>query len=163
MAASSKGAVFGTDDFKFAWQYSKRQQLLVLFVTLCSLPFYYFLDLPKQIINDIIDGTDFPQVLFGTKFGPGQYLMLLSFAFLGELLINGAFKYFINVYKGRLGERMLRRLQYELYSRVLRFPLGHFRKVSQGEIIPMVTQEVEPVGGFVGEAFSTPALRAGSC
>lgn len=148
--------------FKFAWKHSKRQQILILLVTLCSLPFYYFsLDLPKQIINDAIDGTDFPQSLFGMEFGQIEYLMLLSFAFLGLVLVNGAFKYFINVYKGRLGERMLRRLRYELYSRVLRFPLGHFRKVSQGEIIPMMTQEVEPVGGFIGESFSTPALQGG--
>jgi len=148
--------------FRFAWKYSARQQLFILAVTLCSLPFYYFsLDLPKQIINEAIDGTDFPQTVFDMEFGQVEYLMLLSFIFLGLVLINGAFKFYINVYKGRLGERMLRRLRYELYSRVLRFPLGHFRKVSQGEIIPMMTQEVEPVGGFVGEAFATPALQGG--
>ena len=44
-----------------------------------------------------------------------------------------------------LGERLLRRLRYELVSRIMRFPLPHFRKVSSGELIPMITAEVEPL------------------
>ena len=43
--------------------------------------------------------------------------------FLVLVLINGGFKYVINVYQGIVGERMLRRLRFELFSRVLRFPL----------------------------------------
>src|SRR3546814_3520331 len=80
---------------------------------------------------------------------------------LGLVLINGAFKYVINVWKGRLGERMLRRLRYELYSRVLRFPMPHFKRVSQVEIIPMITSEVEPVGGFIWYAVAQPVFKAG--
>ena len=56
---------------------------------------------------------------------------------------------------------MLRRLRFILYSRVLRFPLPHFRKVSSGELIPMITSEVEPFGGFIGNAFALPALQGG--
>ena len=37
-------------------------------------------------------------------------------------------------------------------------PLG---KMSQGEIIPMITSEVEPLGGFIGNAFSLPAFQGG--
>ena len=55
---------------------------------------------------------------------------------------------------------MLRRLRYELYTRVLRFPLPHFRRVSQGELISMVTQEVEPLGGFIGDAIAQPLYQA---
>ena len=57
--------------------------------------------------------------------------------------------------------RMLRRLRYMLYARILRFPLPQFRKVSQGELIPMITAEVEPLGGFIGDAFALPALQGG--
>ena len=49
-------------------------------------------------------------------------LIALSMAFLGYVVINGMFKLYINTYKGRLGERMLRRLRYQLVDRVLRFP-----------------------------------------
>ncbi|WP_346908810.1 ABC transporter ATP-binding protein [uncultured Roseibium sp.] len=65
------------------------------------------------------------------------------------------------MFKGRLGERMLRRLRFDLFQRVLRFRLPHFRKVSSGEIIPMITAEVEDVGGFIGEAIALPAYQGG--
>ena len=41
-------------------------------------------------------------------------LIALSMAFLGYVIINGMFKLYINTYKGQLGERMLRRLRYQL-------------------------------------------------
>ncbi|HEM45795.1 MAG TPA: ABC transporter ATP-binding protein, partial [Alphaproteobacteria bacterium] len=69
--------------------------------------------------------------------------------------------YYINVYKGRMGERLLRRLRYQLYERILRFPLRHFRKISPGELIPMITAEVEPLGGFIGTAFADPMFQGG--
>ena len=87
---------------------------------------------------------------------------MLCGAFLALVCVNGAFKYFINVYRGKLGEQMLRRLRYDLYARVLRFPLPHFRKVSQGEIIPMITAEVEPLGGFIGDAMALPIFQGGT-
>ena len=82
--------------------------------------------------------------------------------FLVLVLFNGGFKYVINVYKGIVGERMLRRLRYELYSRVMRFPLPHFRRISQGEIVQMINAEVEPLGGFIGDAFALPAFQGGT-
>jgi ABC-type multidrug transport system fused ATPase/permease subunit len=56
---------------------------------------------------------------------------------------------------------MLRRLRYQLFSRVLRFPLPHFRRVGAGEIIPMITQEVEPLGGFIGDSVALPLYQGG--
>jgi putative ABC transport system ATP-binding protein len=53
---------------------------------------------------------------------------------------------------------MLRRLRYELFDRVLRFPLPYFRKVKQAEIATMIKDEVEPLGGFIGDAFVQPAF-----
>ncbi len=148
--------------FGFIFRYSGKEQILLLLLTLSAFPFLYLsLELPKTIINKAIDGQDFPKEILGYPFEQIPYLMLLCFAFLGLVMINGAFKYAINVWKGRLGERMLRRLRYELYSRVLRFPLPHFKRVSSGEIIPMITAETEPLGGFVGEAIAQPVFQGG--
>ena len=77
------------------------------------------------------------------------------------VLVNGCFKYHINVYKGQLGERLLRRLRYQLYARMLRFPLVRFRKLGQGEVIPIITAEVEPLGGFIGTAYVDPMFFGG--
>jgi len=149
--------------FSFVLRYSTRQQVIILLLTLASFPFlYYSLDLPKRIVNDAIGGQGFPKDFLGYEFDQVPYLMLLSGLFLLLVLINGAFKFKINTLKGRLGERMLRRLRYELYARVLRFPLPRFRKVSQGEIIPMITAEVEPLGGFIGDAIALPVFQGGT-
>lgn len=148
--------------FKFIWRFSKRQQITLLLMTVVSYPFYYFsLDLPKQIVNDAIDGDIFPREVLGREWGQVDYLMLLSFTFLGLVIINGGLKYVINVYRGIVGERMLRRLRFSLVHQVFRFPLPQFRSVSEGEIVAMVTTETEPLGGFVGEAFSLPAFQGG--
>ena len=69
---------------------------------------------------------------------------------------------YVNVYAGVVAERMLRRLRYQLYSHLLRFPLPHLRRVSQGELVQMINAETEALGGFVGEAVSTPGLQAGT-
>src|SRR5260370_40101901 len=57
---------------------------------------------------------------------------------------------------------MLRRLRYELYPRLLRFPIGHYKRVSPAELIPMITAEVEPLGGFIGDAFVLPPFQGGT-
>lgn len=148
--------------FGFILRYSKRQQITLLLIIAFSYPFYYYsLDLPKTIINEAIGGSHFPVDIFGQEFEQINYLLTLSFAFLALVLINGGFKYFINVYRGVVGERMLRRLRYLLINQVLRFPLPHFRNISEGEIVSMVTAETEPLGGFVGESLSLPAFQGG--
>jgi putative ABC transport system ATP-binding protein len=149
--------------FRFIFRHSKKEQIFLLVLTGLSFPFlYYSLDLPKTIINQAIGGKDFPRDLFGYQFDQIPYLLLLSVIFLALVCINGGFKYYINVYRGQLGERMLRRLRYDLYARVLRFPLPHFKRVSQGEVIPMITAEVEPLGGFIGDSVSLPAFQGGT-
>ena len=152
--------------YRFILRYSKREQIMLLVMTLISFPFlYYSLDLPKRIVNEALGAkgeTNFPITFLGFQFEQLEYLWTLSGMFLALVFINGGFKYWINVYRGRLGELMLRRLRYELYTRILRFPIPHFRRVSQGEIIPMVTQEVEPLGGFIGDSISLPAFQGGT-
>jgi ABC-type multidrug transport system fused ATPase/permease subunit len=149
--------------YRFILRHSWRDQLFVLAVIGLSLPFYYYsLDLPKTIINEAILGKEFPQEWwFGLQLDQIPYLMALCAVFLAMVFINGGFKYFLNVLQNRTGERMLRRLRFSLYTRLLRFPVWHFRKVSAGEIIPMVTAEVEPLGGFIGESFALPAYQGG--
>jgi len=151
--------------FKFIWRYSRRQQLLMLGLTVASWPIlYYTLQLPKEIINKAIgpgaSGTQTASLL-GYQLDIIVYMMVLCLVFLVLVLISGGIKYFINVFRGRLGERMLRRLRYQLYARLLRFPLPYFKKVAPGEIIPMITAEVDPVGGFIGDSIALPAFQGG--
>ena len=77
------------------------------------------------------------------------------------MIVNGLFKFYINTYKGRLGERLLRRIRFELVDRILRFPPSQFKRMKAAEVASMVKDEVEPLGGFIGDAFVQPALLGG--
>jgi putative ABC transport system ATP-binding protein len=172
--------------FRYIWRNSWRDQVPILVVVALSYVFYFVsLDLPKQIVNRAIQGEAFkggqttapflhlaigpvdwlglPEVtLFhGFDLEKLPFLVALCFSFLFFVVVNGWMKQVVNTEKGRLGERMLRRLRYELYDRVLRFPIPHFRKVKQAEVATMIKDEVEPLGGFIGDAYITPAFLGG--
>ena len=148
--------------FGFIWKYSRRQQLVILALSVVLLPLnYYSYDIPKQIINGRSAPSESPE-FFGYSMDRLELLMVLCGLFLAIVLISGALKYVVNVYAGVVAERMLRRLRYQLYSHLLRFPLPHLRRVSQGELVQMINAETEALGGFVGEAVSTPGLQAGT-
>ncbi len=149
--------------YAFIRKYSWRQQLLILGLTALSFPPLYFsLELPKTIINRALGDPDGPWVLFGQDLERTTYLFALCGLFLLLVLIGGGLKYVLNVYAGIVAERMLRRLRYQLYEHVLRFPLPHFRKVSQGELVQMINAETEALGGFVGDALAVPAFQGGT-
>ena len=148
--------------YRFILKHSFKQQMLLLVLTLISFPFlYYSLDLPKTITNKAIHGDKFPVTVLGIQFDQVPYLLTLCALFLSLVLINGAFKYYINTFKGQLGERMLRRFRYSLYLRLLRFPTAYFQKTSSAQIIPMITTESEQLGGFIGDAFVLPLFQGG--
>src|SRR5687768_8845559 len=130
------------------------------------LVYYLSLDLPKTIINQAIQGDGFPEPdgqirWFGFDLGRIEYLLALSVLFLGLIVVNGWLKFQINTMKGWMGERMLRRLRYALFDYILRFPLQRFRRVKSAEVATMIKDEVEPLGGFIGEAFITPLFLGG--
>src|SRR5262249_20035837 len=165
------------------------QLFILVFVLVSQVPYFLSLDLPKTIVNSPIQGKGFDtadaaarvlairfelpgflsflatdgklDLFSGFEMERVPYLVALSLTFFLLVLINGAFKLQINTMKGRMGERMLRRLRYELFDRVLRFPLPHFRKVKQAEVATMIKDEVEPLGGFIGDAFVQPAFLGG--
>jgi len=171
--------------YRYILQHSRRDQLALLVIALAAQPFYFLtLTLPKLIVNGPIEGKgfetegatqDFLRVVVELPAWPGQqwtlfegfaleripYLFALSLAFLALVGFNGFLKFLINTLKGRLGERLLRRLRYELIDRVLRFPPAHLRKTKQSEIASMVKDEVEPLGGFSGDALVWPVFLAG--
>ncbi|WP_298957878.1 ABC transporter transmembrane domain-containing protein [uncultured Methylobacterium sp.] len=181
--AEARDAQGGLDRslFRYVWRHSKRDQIMICAVVLASLPLYFAsLDLPRRIVNEAIQGHAFekgnpttsflvlrlhlPDMLGGDKavfdgFDVDRFGLLfgLSVLFLLLVLINGAFKYWINVAKGTLGERMLRRLRFQLFSLILRFPPEALRQTKSSELATIVRDEVEPVGGFIGDAFILPA------
>ena len=153
--------------FGFIIRYSKRDQLLIVPLVIGTMVVYYLsLDLPKTIINEAIQGGKFPQPdattgFFGFELSRLEYLLALSLIFLALIVLNGWLKFQINTMKGWMGERMLRRLRFSLYDNILRFPISRFRRVKAAEMATMIKDEVEPLGGFIGEALITPLFLGG--
>ncbi|MBP2231525.1 putative ABC transport system ATP-binding protein [Azospirillum agricola] len=149
--------------FHYIWKHSARQQIFIAFLTIASFPVLYAsLELPKIIINRAISEPEEHRSILGFALEPVPYLLVLCVAFLLLVLANGAFKMRINTLKGVVGERQVRRLRFTLLDRMLRFPLPHFSKVSQGELISTVTAETEPLAGFIGDAFAQPLYQGGT-
>jgi len=153
--------------FGFIIRYSKRDQLLIVPLVVGTMVVYYLsLDLPKTIINQAIQGDKFRQPdatagFLGFELGRIEYLFALSLVFLALIVLNGWLKFQINTMKGWMGERMLRRLRFQLYDLILRFPVTRFRRVKAAEMATMIKDEVEPLGGFIGEALITPLFLGG--
>lgn len=176
--------------FRYILRHSRSEQVNILLIVVVAQVFYFLsLELPKRIVNEAIQGQGFagpgdtarfleigfvmPAFLSGLG---GQeritlfegidleripYLVALSLTFLLLVIINGGFKFVINTRKGRMGERVLRRLRYELFDRVLRSPPTYLRRAKPAEIATMIKDEVEPLGGFIGDAFVQPAFLGG--
>jgi putative ABC transport system ATP-binding protein len=168
--------------FRFIWRNSRGQQLVVLAVIALSLPFYFAsFDIPKRIINDALQGKAFSQpgatttflditlplpdwlggaVRLFEGFQVSQLGLLwgLSLVFLVLVMINGGFKYYVNVMKGVLGERLLRRMRFVLIDLYLRHRPEDIRGVKPSEAASIVKDEVDPIGTFAGDAFILPAF-----
>ncbi|MGL6210806.1 MAG: ABC transporter transmembrane domain-containing protein, partial [Paracoccaceae bacterium] len=168
---------------RYIWTHTRPQQMWILFiVALSMIPYFMAFDLPKRIVNGPINGGGFETpdatqrfmtlsfdvpwigtvTLFeGVDLERMSMLFALSGVFLGLVIVNGLFKFYINTYKGRLGERLLRRIRFELVDRILRFPPETFKRLKGAEVSSMVKDEVEPLGGFTGDAFVAPFLLGG--
>jgi len=145
-------------------RHSAREQLILVVLTLAYLPtLYIMLELPKTIINKVLssvgNGThDF----FNLSLNAESLLVVLIGIYLGLYLVNSFIKLIINVRKGILGERLVRRLRYSLVDRLLRFPIQRFRVVSQGETIAQLNSEAENLAGYMSESVVLPLFQGGT-
>jgi putative ABC transport system ATP-binding protein len=147
------------DIFSYVWKYSKYAQLELLATTVLSFPvLYLLLEVPKTIINDALSSDEFPRSILGIEFGQYGFLIALCLAFLTLVIIAGMIKMSINVRKGVVSEKLVRRLRYQLVEKTLK---GN-PNVSQGELIPIITAETGKLGDFFGDAISTPAFMGGT-
>ena len=148
---------------RFVWQHSSRQQLVIVAFTCLSFPLLYLtLEIPKIIINRALSGGNEILRLAGFSLEPVYYLLALCIGLLALIVINGLLKMKINTLKGITGERLVRRLRFQLIDRILRFPLPHFARASQGELISTLTAETEPLAGYISESIALPLFQGGT-
>ncbi len=175
-----------TNFLKYIWANTRSSQIWMALVILASMPFYFFsLELPKRIINGPIQGDPTqvgggtgrfldislpfserffgePLVLFdGFELSRLPMLLALCVTLLVLVILNGWFKLYINTFKGKTSERVLRRMRYEMFDRVLRFPVSEARQVKAAEVSGIIKDEVEPLADFIGESYSGPLFLSG--
>ena len=166
--SSQAGSAVETSIYRYIIRHSMRRQIMLTIMATASFPFLYaFYELPKLIVNGAIQAksvTTFPTIR-----GRGFELDQIEFS-MGHVCVHipgtGDRQPGIQVhYQSSMPESPANAcygsLRFDLYGRVLRFPLPQFRKTSSSEIVTMVTAEVEPLGGFIGDAFKLPIFQGG--
>jgi ABC-type multidrug transport system fused ATPase/permease subunit len=159
VAAARAATAGGPGLYRYILKHSRGQQALLVLGGLAAMPVLYAtLELPKLIVNNAIASGHFPVTIHGFFFDQTDYLVILCALYLSALGLNGWVKFRLNTFKGRVGERILRRLRLETYRR--------WRPIADGprraEVIPLMAQEVEPIGGFAAEAFAAPVFHGGA-
>lgn len=119
---------------------------------------YATLELPKLIINSALAEEHMPASIAGYDISQVQHLFIFCAIYLVAVVANGSLKFYTNIFKDRVGERLLRRLRL-LIVRLWRRGHGPDRRT---EVIPLIAQEVEPIGGFASDAFSLPMFQGGT-
>ena len=134
-----------TSVFKYIVVRSRVDQAVLISLGLLSMPILYAtLELPKLIINSALAEEHMQASIAGQNISQIEHLFILCAIYLVAVVANGSLKFYTNIFKGRVGERLLRRLRL-LIVRLWRRGHGSERR---SEVIPLVAQEVEPIGGL---------------
>ena len=145
--------------FRYIIQHTRNQQIFLMGLGLLSLPVLYAtLEFPKTIINSAIDAPEHVTVILGRTLSQTEHLLVLCALYLTVIMLNGSIKLVLNIYKGKVGERLLRRLRLAIFRRWRSGAGSHNR----AEVIPLVVQEVEPIGGFASDALALPVFQGGT-
>jgi ABC-type multidrug transport system fused ATPase/permease subunit len=147
--------------FSFVWKHSSREQMLLLLATAVSFPILYVtLSLPKLILNGAIEGNSTWLNDFVPQISQLEMLWLLSALLLVMIVVNGVLKMRLSIYRGVIGERLIRRFRFAMIDNALQPQPGGSR-MAQGEVVSMITAEAEPLTGIMGDAFAQPMFQIG--
>lgn len=128
-------------------------------LSLVAMPILYLtLELPKQIVNNALDSDRFPVRFWDYEFDQVAFLLVLCGLYLFAIILSGLNKYILNVFKGYVAERFLRRFRLLVFRQWRSDPDSK----NQSEIVPILAQEVEPIGGFAADVLTLPIMQGGT-
>ncbi|AEI96493.1 ABC transporter transmembrane domain-containing protein [Roseobacter litoralis] len=145
--------------FNAVLRHSRKQQALMITLSLIAMPILYLtLELPKQIVNNALDSDRFPVRFWDYEFDQVAFLLVLCGLYLFAIILSGLNKYILNVFKGYVAERFLRRFRLLVFRQWRSDPDSK----NQSEIVPILAQEVEPIGGFAADVLTLPIMQGGT-
>lgn len=140
-----------------------RPQAKLVVISIMTLPTaWLLLEIPKHIINhalaDASDSGHVEMTLFGLPLDRMTLLFALCAGYLGTLTLNGLIKYAAMRIRGRVSERLVRRLRLG----VLRRARAGTSAEQRAHLSAVVVQEVEPIGYFGGSLAVVPVIQGGA-
>jgi ABC-type multidrug transport system fused ATPase/permease subunit len=136
--------------FRYVFVVSWRHQFALVVLTVITFLLEIVpLEIQRRVVNNLV------------KERPFQLVIILCAAYAGAVLIQGATKLGLNVYRGWVAENATRDLRRHVigYSSMTRAVASGAE--ARGIGAAMIVAEVEPIGGFVGSSLSEPLLQAG--
>src|ERR1700740_3695852 len=136
--------------FRYVFAVSWRLQIALVGLTVIAFLLEVVpLEIQRRVVNNLV------------KERPFQLVIILCAAYASAVLVQGATKLGLNVYRSWVGENSKRDLRRHViaYLRVARAiaPGPEARGVGTA----MIVAEVEPIGNFIGGSISEPLLQAG--
>lgn len=130
--------------YRFIWSHSARDQVVVCLVALLTLPLTLApLELQRRVIDDAVANKAV------------DLLLTLAAIYAGVVIAQQIVKFTYNVLRGRLSEKMNRAMR----SRIIKEP--DLDTEEDGDVVSMLTGEVEPIGGFAGDAYAQVVTEGG--
>lgn len=148
---------------RFVVRATLRFQMRLVLLSLLTLPAaWLLLEIPKHIINRAItdaDGDGHPEmVVLGFTLSQVELLFALCGSYLAVLTLGGLAKYAVNRSRGRVNERLVRRLRLA----ILRRARGEPSPDRRAALAAVAMQEVEPIGYFGGSFVVVPLVQGGT-
>ncbi|MBX9910644.1 MAG: multidrug ABC transporter ATPase [Beijerinckiaceae bacterium] len=145
----------------FVLRATGRLQVPLVLFSLLTLPAAWFLlDIPKHIINHALaDASEHGgMTFFGFHLSRIWLLIALCASYLVVLTMSGLAKYAANRARGRINERLVRRLRLRIARRA-RTEKGSDRRSA---LAAVAVQEVEPIGYFGSSLAVVPLIHGGT-
>lgn len=135
-----------TDLYRFIWRNSSRQQLITCAVALLTLPLTLApIELQRRMIDDSIANRDLEALIFLI----GIYAIVI--------VLQQGVKFVYNVLRGGISEHLNRVMR----GRVVNTVGEEDDAIDDGATVSMLTGEVEPIGGFGGDAYAQVVTEGG--
>ena len=148
---------------RFIVRATLRFQLRLVLLSLLTLPAaWLLLEIPKHIINHAITdihGDGHPgMTLPGLTLSRVELLFVLCAGYLAVLTLSGLAKYAVNRARGRINERLVRRLRLAIVRRTR----GERSPEGRAALAAIAVQEVEPIGYFGASLVAVPLVQGGT-
>jgi ABC-type bacteriocin/lantibiotic exporter with double-glycine peptidase domain len=136
--------------FRYVLENGPLMQFLVVLLTVASFLIELVpLELQRRIVNDLVKDRAFRMVI------------MLCGVYAAIVFVQGGLKAVLNVFRAWIGERATRDLRWRIRNAMEATSDAPVAAEANAIEVSMIVAEVEPIGGFVGEAISEPLLQGG--